>query len=152
MKINAIVASQQRAFAKRGRKKKNDEGVTTDEEIIHEEVAHEEAPVQEPTSTMSSADLSAAKQTNFKEVSRDLFVPFSLGDVKQVNSTPDHKPPTQDDTIDGRYASVLFTSASQQESLYAIYEDFTYIKALYDNSEQFRLFTMNAGIGIREIQ
>ena len=108
MKINAIVAAQQRAFAKRGRKKKNDEGVTTDEEVVHEEAPVVEEPVQ------STPDhLAAAKKTSFKEVPKDLFVPFSVGDVKVVNSTPDHKPPTQDDTIDGRYASVLFTSASQ---------------------------------------
>jgi hypothetical protein len=87
----------------------------------------------------------------FKDVSPDLFKPFSVGDVTQVQTTPDHKPPSQDDTIDGRYASVLFTTASQQESLFTIYEDMTYLKALYDNSESFRHFSQNAGVGIREI-
>ena len=27
-----------------------------------------------------------------------------------------------------------------------------YLKALFDNSEEFRLFTMNGGVGIREIR
>lgn len=72
--------------------------------------------------------------------------------MNRVQSTPDHKPPAQDDTIDGRYASVLFTTASQQEALFTIFEDMTYLKALYDNSESFRLFTQNAGVGLKEIQ
>ena len=46
---------------------------------------------------------------------------------------------------------MLFTSASEQESLYTIYEDIVYIKSLYDNSESFKLFTQNAGVGAKEI-
>ena len=71
--------------------------------------------------------------------------------MKQINSTPDHKPPSQEDTIEGRYASVLFSTASQQEALYTIYEDMAYIKSLYDNSESFKLFTQNGGVGVKEI-
>lgn len=81
-----------------------------------------------------------------------MFKDFSLGDIKQIQSTPDHKPPSQEDTIEGRYASVLFTTASQQESLFTIYGDITYIKGLYDNSEMFRQFTQNAGVGFKEIR
>jgi len=67
---------------------------------------------------------------------------WSVGpDVKVIQSTPDHKPPTAEDTIEGRYAGVLFTTASQQEALYNIYEDITYLDELYKNSESFRLFT-----------
>jgi F-type H+-transporting ATPase subunit O len=58
----------------------------------------------------------------------DLFKPFTLGDLKRIDSTPDNKPPSQEDTIEGRYATVLFTSASQVEALYTIYEDITYIQ------------------------
>jgi len=32
-----------------------------------------------------------------------------------------------------------------------VYEDITYIQQLYNNSETFRLFTQNAGVGAREI-
>ena len=56
-----------------------------------------------------------------------------------------------EDTIEGRYAAVLFSSASQEESLYAIYEDIVYIRALYANSESFKLFTQNAGVGAKEM-
>ena len=59
---------------------------------------------------------------------KDLFKAFSLGDLKQINSTPDNKPPSQEDTIEGRYATVLFTSASQSEALFTIYEDITYLQ------------------------
>ena len=68
-----------------------------------------------------------------------------------MQSTEDHKPPFAEDTIEGRYASVLFTSASQAESLFTIFEDMTYIQSLYNNSESFKLFTQNAGVGSREI-
>ena len=81
-----------------------------------------------------------------------MFKAFSIGDVKQIDSTPDHKPPAQEDTIEGRYASVLFTSASQAGALYTVYEDITYIQQLYQNSESFRLFTQNQGVGTKEIQ
>ena len=56
-----------------------------------------------------------------------------------------------EDTIEGRYASVLFTSASTEGALYTIYEDITYLQSLYNNSETFRNFTMNAGVGLKEI-
>jgi len=77
---------------------------------------------------------------------------FSVGDdVKVIQSTPDHKPPTAEDTIEGRYAGVLFTTASQNEALFTIYEDIVYIGELYDTSETFRLFTQNGGVGRKEI-
>ena len=73
------------------------------------------------------------------------------GDVKVVQSTPDHKPPTIDDTIEGRYAGVLFTTASQQEALFSIYEDMVYLGEIFSQSETFRLFTQNGGVGKIEI-
>ena len=46
---------------------------------------------------------------------------------------------------------MLFTSASQAGALYTIYEDLAYIQQLYDNSESFKLFVSNQGIGMKEI-
>lgn len=86
-----------------------------------------------------------------EDVSKDLFKAFSVGDIKQVQSAPDHKPPKAEDTIPGRYAAVLFTSASTEEALFTVYEDIMYLQALYKNSETFKLFTQNAGVGIKEI-
>lgn len=81
-----------------------------------------------------------------------LFQPFSLGDIKKVNSTPDNKAPSSEDTIEGRYAGVLFTTASQKGALYDVYEDMMYLSQLYTHSESFRLFTENAGVGQKEIR
>jgi len=81
-----------------------------------------------------------------------LFRPFTVGDIKQIQSTPNHKAPSAEDTIEGRYAGVLFTSASQAEALFTVYEDITYLKQIYENSESFKLFTQNAGVGAKEIR
>jgi len=80
-------------------------------------------------------------------LSKHLFNEFSLGDIKRVSSTPDNKAPSSEDTIEGRYAGVLFTSASQKSALYEVYEDMMYLSELYTHSESFRLFTENAGVG-----
>jgi len=69
-----------------------------------------------------------------------------------VQSTPDHKPPILDDTIQGRYAGVLFTTASQKNALFDIYEDMMYLADLYKESEQFRMFTSNQGVGAKQIR
>lgn len=84
-------------------------------------------------------------------MSQDLFKPFSLGDIKQIDSTPDHLPPSKEDTIEGRYAGVLFTTASQNGHLYDVFEDMQYLHSLYTHCESFRLFTENAGVGVKEI-
>ena len=123
--------------------------------VIEEESTPEPEPVKAaptPAEPKKTLDFSGAtKAQPAEEVDSSLFKSFSVGDVKQMQSTPDHKPPFQEDTIEGRYASVLFTSASEQEALYTIYEDIVYIKSLYDNSESFKLFTQNAGVGAKEI-
>ena len=82
---------------------------------------------------------------------RSLFQAFSVGDIRKIDSTPDHKPPSQEDTIEGRYSGVLFTTASQNGHLFSVYEDMKYMQEIYRNSEQFRLFTENGGVGGKEI-
>lgn len=122
---------------KRRKGKRTGAGNSSEGEAYTDDEGSHEAAQQ-----ASNLDFSAATAAQPKEtVSQELFKAFSVGDVKQINSTPDHKPPTQEDTIEGRYASVLFTSASQAGALYTVYEDITYIQQLYKNSESFRLFT-----------
>jgi|TARA_B110000977_G_scaffold126217_1_gene161442 F-type H+-transporting ATPase subunit O len=58
----------------------------------------------------------------------------------------------KEDTIEGRYAGVLFSTASEQEALFAIYEDVSYLSELYKHSESFNLFTRNVGVGAKEIR
>lgn len=72
--------------------------------------------------------------------------------MKKIQSTPDHQPPSKEDTIPGRYASVLFTTASQEGALYDVYEDMKFLGELYANSESFQMFTLNAGVGVKEIK
>lgn len=72
--------------------------------------------------------------------------------MKKIQSTPDHQPPSKEDTIPGRYASVLFTTASQESALYDVYEDMKFLGDLYTNSGSFQLFTQNAGVGMKEIR
>ena len=98
------------------------------EEPAQEEPAQEEAPEPTPEPVSSAPDMSSALEAQESEpVAQDLFKPFSLGNIKQVDSTPDHQPPSKEDTIEGRYAGVLFTHASQSGQLYNVYEDIKYL-------------------------
>ena len=82
----------------------------------------------------------------------NLYAEFSLGDIKKIDSTPGHVPPSMEDTIEGRYSYVLFTTASQNEALYNVYEDMKYLNEIYKNSESFRHFTENQGVGAKEMK
>lgn len=62
------------------------------------------------------------------------------------------QPPSKEDTIPGRYATVLFTTASQDGHLFNVFEDMVFLGQLYDNSESFQQFTQNAGVGMKEIK
>jgi len=120
------------------------------EDAVEEVVAE---PTPEPiVQETVKADFSAATTAqDMPEISKDLFGAFSLGDIPHVESAPDNKPPSVDDTMEGRYAAVLFTSASQEGALYTVLEDVVYLQALFKNSEACRNFTQNAGVGAKEI-
>lgn len=75
-----------------------------------------------------------------------------MGDINVIESTPDHKPPSAEDTIEGRYSGVLFTTASQNGELFRVYEDMRFMQGIYKNSEIFRHFTENGGVGTNEIR
>ena len=53
-----------------------------------------------------------AASSNEHHLDRALFEPYSVGNIREVGSTPDHKAPSEEDTIEGRYAGVLFSTAS----------------------------------------
>ena len=112
----------------------------------------EPEPVQEaPKPKAKAAPKKAAAASQDLNLDRSLFQAFSVGDIRQIDSTPDHRPPSQEDTIEGRYSGVLFTTASQNGHLFSVYEDMKYMQEIYRNSEQFRLFTENGGVGGKEI-
>ncbi len=147
---------EQRNFAKRGRPRKD---VSDTEEAEGEEVEAaetveaaepepvEEAPVEEEL--MPEPEPTSAPQEPL-DIDAALFDAFKV-DVKRIDSTPDHKPPRIEDTIEGRFAAVLFTAASTENALFDVYEDMIYLGHLYKNCEAFELFTRNAGIGNKEI-
>jgi hypothetical protein len=70
------------------------------------------------TTQVAIRSFASSKFVGFEKVTHELnldaalFAPFTLGDVKRVASTPDNKAPSSEDTIEGRYAGVLFTTAS----------------------------------------
>jgi len=47
---------------------------------------------------------------------------------------------------------VLFTTASQNGDLFNVYEDLRFMQEIYKNSEIFRQFTENGGVGSKEIR
>ena len=113
----------------------------------------------------SDAEVDAAEQQRFvakeeapktqarsEPVDPKLNQPFSMGDVKKIQSTPDHKAPNPEDTIPGRYASVLFSTASHQGVLYEVYEDLKFLQEVYQNSESFRQFTQNSGATLTDVK
>jgi len=137
-----------RSFAKKkkGSKKDSDASATEGEEdtaevpeepVVEPVVEKATPPPPPPKAAVSDDFADAGKPTEAQAVDKSLYSAFTVGDVKQVQSTENHKPPFRDDSVPGRYAEVLFTTASSQGSLYDVYEDVIYIQALYKNCESF---------------
>lgn len=143
LKTTSIVGTQAMDFGAKKKKKAAPEETT------------EYETVDEPAQPQARAAVNSAEPwkqtTSVLNLDKSLFNAFSLGDVKVVESTPDNKAPSYEDTIEGRYANVLFTTASQQAALFNVYEDMMYLSELYTHSDMFRQFTENGGVGLREI-
>ena len=153
---NQLYNVSARGFAKKGKKKKTNSDATTDEEgsqTVEEQVqAQQQEQEPEPVKVEKKAPAKTEEVSgNPMNLDKSLFEEFSLGDIKRVDSTPGNKPTRMEDTIEGRYAYVLFTTASQNECLYTVFEDMKYLSEIHKNSEEFRQFTENQGVGIREI-
>jgi ATP synthase F1 delta subunit len=153
----SIVAQPARDFAKKTKKAKQNPADATEYETVDEPV-QEHVEVEKPKAAPKAAAPKASSgaepwktQTVVLDLDKSLFQPFSIGDVKQVDSTPDNNAPSYEDTIEGRYANVLFKTASQKAALYTVYEDMMYLSELYKHSEVFRSFTENGGVGTKEI-
>lgn len=139
-----------RDFGAKKKKKAATEDQPSEYETV-EEVAQPE-PVVEAAQPVADSNAPWRNVTEQLNLDKSLFQPFSLGDIKKVDSTPDNKAPSYEDTIEGRYANVLFTTASQRNALFDVYEDMMYLSELYTHSEMFRQFTENGGVGIKEIR
>ena len=96
---------------------------------------------------------SALRRVSAKKFLTPSAVRFmSSGNVAVIKSVEDHKPPSKNDSIEGRYAGVLFTCASKQNALHKIYDDMKLINDLYENTEALRVVTQNTGLSISEIK
>jgi ATP synthase F1 delta subunit len=75
-----------------------------------------------------------------------------MSNTPVVESTEDHQAHSSDESISGRYASVLFTAASRGESLHKVYEDMEFISGLYNHAEDFRILTQDSGLSVKQIK
>lgn len=100
-----FVAHNARFFAKKTKKgKASDSEAATATEDEAEAVAE---PVVEAVAEPVAEPVKAAPaKANAKPIKMDkaLFNNWSVGDIKQQTSAPDHKAPAQEGTIEGRYA------------------------------------------------
>jgi ATP synthase F1 delta subunit len=82
---------------------------------------------------------------NSNKANKSLFAPlgYNFASAGEIQSIAGNKPPIMEDTPHGRYASVLFTTASKKESLFTVLEDVKNLKELYSQSEVFQNFIFN---------
>ena len=95
-----------RFFAKE--QKDNEEPAAAEQEVEAAEPAKEEA---KPAPKAKAAPKAAAAAME-EPLDRALFQPFSVGNIVKIESTEGNKAPHEEDTIEGRYSGVLFTTAS----------------------------------------
>ena len=102
----------------------------------------DEAPAEEePKAKKPKKTKQAAAKTN---------TTFQGANVVQIETIEGHKPPVRDDSIEGRYASVLFSTASKNNSLYKVYADLEWLAALVNESKDFENMTKNAGLSPKD--
>jgi len=90
---------------------------------------------------------------NAPKYNKSVFAPLSYNFAsapEEIKSVIGHKPPAIEDTPHGRYASVLFTIASQQEGLTIVLEDIRNLKEIYTQSDVFKNFVFNTSFKRRE--
>jgi len=71
--------------------------------------------------------------------------------IQEIKSVPNHKAPTKEDTVSGRYSETLFTAASRKENLYNVYNDMAYLLDLYKQDESFRTLADNSGLNAKQL-
>lgn len=154
----SLIQQQQMFFAKKKRfGKQTDSGAESgaaSEAEPEEQVAEpvKAAPVKAAAGKLDWGVQANKDSLDAPKLSKEYYQPFSLGEVKKIAEAPNHKPPSFEDTIEGRYAASLFISASQNGKLYEVYEDMVYLAHLYKHCEHFRLFTENSGIGLTQVK
>lgn len=69
--------------------------------------------------------------TSFTGIRRMFNPTLRAFNTKQVDSFDGHTPPIRDDSLAGRYATVLFQQASKNKVLSRILEDVEFLKDLH---------------------
>ena len=132
--------------------KENNEDAAAEQAVEEAEPVAAAEPAPKKAAPKKAAAQPATKAAEaFAPLDKALFAPFSVGNIKKIESTPDNKPPSEEDTIEGRYAGVLFVTASQNSHLYEVYEDMNFLAEIHAHCDSFRLFTQNSGVGSVEM-
>lgn len=79
----------------------------------------------------------------------DLYVRHSTGcpvGARYLLNNEGHKAPAIADTVHGRYAGALFTSASKSEALQTVLSDLTHLGKVIESDENIREFLKNSAI------
>ncbi len=71
---------------------------------------------------------------------------------KKLTSVPNHKAPSSEESIHGRYAEVLFTVASKNEKISVVQEDMQMIKKHIEKSDNFKSFLSSQMFNTRDQQ
>jgi len=110
-----------------------------------------EEPQKKPAEAQPAAQQKKPEQQQPPKRAASDQSDFKSPDVRKIDSFPGDHAPVNEESIPGRYASVLFTTASREKQLHGVYEDMYYLLELYKKVEQFKLFTENAGLSKEEI-
>ncbi|EGR28242.1 ATP synthase delta subunit precursor, putative [Ichthyophthirius multifiliis] len=87
------------------------------------------------------------QQRLFKNIlGYNIFNLNSQQSQNQIQSVEGNKPPQVEDSIQGKYAGVLFQSASSQSVLHLVADDMKYFQELNQESEVFRQFLSNVSL------
>ena len=68
---------------------------------------------------------------------------FSTKSEKTIDSVEGHRPPAYEESVHGKYAGVLFASASQENALHKVLKDMEYLQKICRESDEFRGFIAN---------
>ena len=80
-----------------------------------------------------------------------LFTP-AFRAFSKIDTFAGHVPPVWDDSLTGRYATVLFSQASKNNQLSRVLEDVEFLKDFSKQNEMFKTFSTNAGVSLGDFK
>lgn len=106
----------------------------------------EESNSDEPEETVQEEPAQETVQETVKASPSGHFQ--GLGEVDRVDTIPGHIPQGKDESIEGRYARVIFTIASKQNLLWHVYNDLEFLGELHRNVDFFK----NSGLSVNNLK